>query len=291
MSDPYVLHGTVPHLQHPLLVVYLTGWIDASGAAAAALSRIDDACRTVSLATFDSDLFVDYRARRPTIELRNGVSDRIMWHEIEMKWGHDPNGRAVVTLGGPEPDSNWRKFYGAVGELAQRLGIEQMIGLGAFPYAVPHTRTPLLSVVSPSAELIRDLPHQKASIDMPGGMSAVLEHTLTELGIPCVGLWSQVPHYVSTMTFPQSSMTLLRGVREVAGLQVDMGPLEREAVIQHNRITELVEGNDEHRAMVKQLEVLYDREQEQANRFAETDIPSSDELAAEVERFLRDQGQ
>jgi predicted ATP-grasp superfamily ATP-dependent carboligase len=139
-----------------------------------------------------------------------------------------------------------------------------------------------MSVTSRSAELIRDLPHNSTSLDIPGGMAAVLDHWLTERGIPCIGLWAQVPHYVSAMSFPAASVTLLRAVESISGLAVDVGPLEQEAMVQRNRIEELVQGNDEHRAMVRQLEALYDREQ--------PDLPSSDELAAEVERFLRDQG-
>src|SRR4051794_38520764 len=88
MTDPYtILGGTPPPLDHPTMVVMLTGWIDASGAAAAAMAALDEESHAEVVATFDGDTFIDYRARRPTMELREGVNSNVVWPSIEVKAG------------------------------------------------------------------------------------------------------------------------------------------------------------------------------------------------------------
>ncbi|MEN9646792.1 MAG: hypothetical protein RL238_3461 [Actinomycetota bacterium] len=285
----YQLHGDLPMLDRPVLVVQLNGWIDASGAAAAAMSAIEDSCSSEPLATFDSDLFVDYRARRPLMELREGVNTRLVWNEVELKLGRDRNDHAVLTLTGPEPDSQWKAFSRAVTELSLRLGVYQMVALGAYPFATPHTRASRLSSSSPSADVVANVPYLKNSVDVPAGMSAVLEHALTEAGIASLGIWVQVPHYVSAMSYPGASVALLDGLREVTGISVPSGDLAREADIQRARIDKLVAGNDEHTVMVQQLETAYDAFVDEPAPLSASDIPSADELAAEFEQFLRDQ--
>ncbi|MFM2076270.1 MAG: hypothetical protein RJA49_160 [Actinomycetota bacterium] len=292
MSSLYETHGELPKLDRPILVVTLTGWIDASGAAAAAMAAVEEECNSVPLATFDSDVFIDYRARRPVMELRDGVNTRLVWSDIQLKLGEDLAGHSVLTLTGPEPDSQWKTFARAVTELALRLDVYQMVALGAYPFATPHTRASRLSSSSPSAEVIASVPYLKNSVDVPAGMSALLEHSLTEAGIASLGIWVQVPHYVSAMSYPGASVQLLDGLREVTGVSVAGLGLTREAEVQRARIDQLVSGNDEHTEMVHQLEQAYDAIAQQADEappLQASDIPTVDELAAEFERFLRDQ--
>ena len=280
-----------------MLVVMMSGWIDASGAAAAAMSTIEKETAALPLVAFDDDTYIDYRARRPMLELRDGVSTRLVWSSPELKVGHDANGRDVLLLSGPEPDMAWHRFAATVADLAQQLAVSKMAALGAYPFAAPHTRPPNLSATSPSAEVIAELPFRTSSVDVPAGMAAALEHALAGRGIPALGIWSQVPHYVASMSYPAASVALLEGLTLATGITIDGAELRREAVLQRERLDQLVEGNDEHRAMVAQFERMYDAAEQEAERSAGADqsgggleLRSGDELAAEVERFLRDQG-
>ena len=244
----------------------MTGWIDASGAAAAAMSTLDKETAARPLVTFDDDTYIDYRARRPMLELRDGVSTRLVWSAPELKVGHDANGRDVLLLSGPEPDMAWHRFAATVADLAQQLAVAKMAALGAYPFAAPHTRPPHLSATSPSAEVIAELPFRTSSVDVPAGMAAALEHALAGRGIPALGIWSQVPHYVATMSYPAASVALLEGLTLATGITVDGAELRREAVLQRERLDQLVEGNDEHRAMVAQFERMYDAAEQEADR-------------------------
>lgn len=279
-------------LHEPILIVMMTGWIDAAGAAAAAIEAVAEECETAPVARFDDDTFIDYRARRPTMELRDGVNTNLKWHHIELLAGRSPAGRDVLVLMGPEPDMNWRRFSKAVGDMAVELGVTQMIGFGAYPFAAPHTRTPRLSCSSPSTDVLANVNFARSSVDVPAGMAAALEHTMHGRKIPALGIWAQVPHYVSAMSYPASSVVLLDGLKEATGVDITGSSLRNEIEIQRQRINEMVENNVDHQLMVKQLESLHDAAVEDdadaASAASEMRLKSGDEIAAEIQEFLRD---
>ena len=279
-------------LHEPVLIVMMTGWIDAAGAAAAAIEAVAKECETAPVARFDDDAFIDYRARRPTMELRDGVNSNLRWHHLELLAGRSPAGRDVLVLMGPEPDMNWRRFSEAVGDMAVELGVTQMIGFGAYPFAAPHTRTPRLSCSSPSSDVLATVSFARSSVDVPAGMAAALEHTMHARKIPALGIWAQVPHYVSAMSYPASSAALLDGLKEATGIDITGASLRNEVEIQRQRIDQMVEDNVDHQLMVQQLESLHDAAVEDdadaASAAAEMRLKSGDEIAAEIQEFLRD---
>jgi hypothetical protein len=292
VSPDYRLTGDLPSADAPVLVVMLTGWIDASGAANAAMSALDALTAASTIAVFDADTFIDFRARRPTMEIREGLNSALVWPDIELKHGVTSGGTDVLLLTGPEPDSAWHKFSDAVCDLAMRLGVSMAVGLGAYPFATPHTRPSRLSCTTPDADLRDRVDFLKNSVDVPAGMGAVLEQALHAVSIPAIGIWAQVPHYVSAMTYPAASVALLDGLRGLTGLEVDPGQLRQEAIIQRQRLDNLVAGNTEHAAMLRQLEEAYDVTDDVRSPLLpdEADLPSGEELAAELEQFLRDNG-
>lgn len=293
----------LPTLTDPVMLVMLSGWIDASGAAAEAMSAVQQEIDAVSLVEFDDDLYIDYRARRPTLEIRDGESSRLVWSSPEMQYGTTADGRNLVLLHGPEPDMAWHRFGRTVGDLAERLGVRRMVAFGAYPFATPHTRPVVVSATSPSRDLLATLPFRTNSVDVPAGMTAALEQELHARGIPSVGVWAQVPHYVASMSYPAASVALIDGLTTVSGVTIEAADLRREAVLQRERLDQLVAGNDEHRAMVTQFEEIYDAADDGDDAVGgpgtsegqpgdgELELTSGDELAGEIERFLRDRGQ
>lgn len=297
MTEPFSIIGTPPVLDAPTLVVMLAGWIDASGAAAAAMLALEAECAATPVAVFDGDTFIDYRARRPTMQLRDGINTQLIWPDIELKAGKDLDGRDVLLLTGPEPDMAWRRFGSTVAEIGARFGVQRMVALGAYPFATPHTRLSRLSMSAPSADVVARLHLLKNSVDVPAGVAAVLEHAFHDRGIEAMGIWVQVPHYVASMAYPAATVALLNGLTQVSGVRVDGAAARQETVIQRERLDDLVAGNDEHGAMVRQLEALYDAAESPqrddasptAAPLSDEKIPTAEELGAEFEQFLRDQ--
>lgn len=291
MTDPFEVHEE-PTLDEPVLVTMLLGWIDAGAAAATAMSALENELAARPVVTFDADTFIDYRARRPTLQLRDGVNTQMIWPETRLLAGRDAAGHDVLLLSGHEPDSNWRLFTDTASRLAVDLGARMMIGLGAYPFATPHSRPSRLSMTAATAEVAESLPYIRNSVDVPAGIEAALEQRFAEVGVPAVGLWAQVPHYVSNVPYPGASIALLDGLKDVTGVVIEAVSMRNDAVAHRSRLDELVAASNDHMAMVRQLEAAYDAEVAEAPFAGQPfgPLPTGDELAAELERYLREQG-
>jgi proteasome assembly chaperone (PAC2) family protein len=278
-----------PTLERPVLVMAMEGWVDAGLAAGTAIAFLLAAMPNEILATFDDDALIDFRARRPTLRIVNGVDTELRWSNIRLTTATNRTGRSVLILAGPEPDMRWHGFVSEVVQLASRLEVELVVGLGAFPAPVPHTRPVRLVGTSTEAELAGRVGFLPASIDVPAGVQGALEFAFGEAKIPAVGLWARVPHYAAAMPYPGASAALLEGLARIAELEVDTSSLHTASAATHQQIEQLIAQSDEHSALVRQLEAQHDREEGMAaTSFG--NLPSGDELAAELERFLRGQG-
>ena len=112
--------------------------------------------------------------------------------------------------------------------------------------------------------MLAALPFRLSSVDVPAGMSAALELALHERGIPTLGIWAQVPHYVVSMAYPAASVALLDGLATATGITIAADELRGEAVAHRQRIDQLIAANDEHQAMVEQFERMYDAAEQAA---------------------------
>jgi proteasome assembly chaperone (PAC2) family protein len=279
-----------PELDAPVLILALDGWIDAGLGAANARASLLTTMSPRTVARFDSDELLDHRARRPTMHLVDGVVTGLTWPSVELQTASDAAGSDVLLLVGAEPDHAWGAFTNSVVDLALDLQVRLVVGLGAYPAPVPHTRPTRLAVTASDASLATNN-LVRATVDVPAGVQAAIERRAHELGLAAVGLWAQVPHYLAAMPYPAASVALLDGLGDVAGLRVGNDTLRGEADATRQRVDALVNENDEHKQMVAQLEASVDAEQESTNTaLGVGPLPSGDELAAELERFLRDQG-
>jgi proteasome assembly chaperone (PAC2) family protein len=278
-----------PALHRPVLVVGLEGWVDAGLGAATAIASILAADSSELVATFDGDHFLDQRARRPLVRLVDGVNTEITWPQTQLRASHDVEGNDVLYLVGPEPDFHWRGFVDAIVELAQRFGVRLVVGLGAFPAPAPHTRPVRLVATAPptSSELIDRVGRARGELEVPAGVSSALEVGFSDAGMDMVTLWARVPHYVAAMAFPEASAALVEGIGSIAGLRFDSSQLRRAADASRRQVDEVIASNRDHLEMVHKLEQNVDASE--GNPLGIETLPSGDELAAELEKFLRDE--
>lgn len=292
MTDPLVDVHFTPELHEPVMIVAMDGWIDAGLGAANAVTALMSVTGAETIAEFDADRLLDHRARRPVMHLVNGLITGLTWPSIELKAGTDAAGNDLLLLVGAEPDFEWQAFADAVVDLAHDHECRMVVGLGAYPAPVAHTRPTALSVTTSSAELSDTLHgYVRGTLDVPGGIHAVLDVAANDSGIPAMGLWAQVPHYVASMPYPAASVALIEGLGEVTGLEVDLGQLPSDAKATRLRLDELVAENTQHQAMVRQLEEMMDEGlggPDDAPTFGFDHLPSGDELAEELQEFLRE---
>jgi hypothetical protein len=282
----YERHGDV-NVVAPVMVMCLEGWVDAGLGAAAAMAAILSQADTEPIVTFDGDELIDRRARRPVARITEGVHEGLTWSGIQLRAGKDVAGTDAVFLVGPEPDFRWGAFTRDVVELSQSLDVRMLVGLGAFPAPVPHTRSVRLAATASNHELASQVGFVAGTIEVPAGIQAALEVAHAEAGIPAIGLWARVPHYAAAMPYPAASAALVDALAVVSGLSFSSDELNTAGVITNKRVDELIANSDEHRQMVLQLEQQIDAAEPQPDL---TNLPSGDELAVELERFLRDQG-
>lgn len=278
-------------LDQPVLVVALEGWVDAGMGASAAIAHLLTGSPTATAATFDTEPLIDQRARRPIARLEDGITTELTWPTIRLLAGKDKVGADILYLTGPEPDFGWPSFIEAVIGLVRRFGVRIVVGLGAFPAPTPHTRpVRLASTVPPdSADLAGRVGTVNGTLEVPAGVQTALEVALGEAGVPVIGLWARVPHYVSAMPYPEASAALIDGVCAVTGTVLDTVALRTAGEASRSQVDELIGANPEHLDMVKRLELAIDSEEGTPLGFA-SDLPSADEIAEELEQFLRGEG-
>jgi predicted ATP-grasp superfamily ATP-dependent carboligase len=277
-----------PDLDDPVLVLAVEGWIDAGLAAATTADVLSDQLDTITVARFSTDDLLDYRARRPIAHLENGVLRGLTWPSLELRAATDLEGKELLLLVGAEPDRLWQQFTDEVVGLALDFGARLCVGLGAYPFAAPHTRPPRVACTA-STPSLADGGFLRASLDFPGGIQAAVEQGCHSRGIGSVGLWAQIPHYLPpAMPFPAGSVALIEALARIGELSLPFGDLPGRAEATRNRLDDLIAQNPEHVAMLHQLETAYE-EAEAPRSFAPEDLPTGDELVAELEQFLRDQ--
>jgi proteasome assembly chaperone (PAC2) family protein len=263
----------------PSLVVALDGWVDAGSAATTAANTVAEG--SVEIANFDADAIFDYRARRPTLEIVDGRPESLVWPELSVR-SRRISERDVLILTGAEPDYRWHEVSRDVVELAGRLGVTEWISLGAIPAAVPHTRpVPILGTASEPGLLRGGVQAgPEGTLTVPAAAISVLDIAVTKAGIPAVGYFAQIPHYISG-PYPSASIELLRVLGRHLGLELDTGSLHEEARLMRVRLDAAAAREETTRTYVERLETMVD----------EARLPSGDDLITEIERFLREGGQ
>jgi hypothetical protein len=262
----------------PSLVAAFDGWVDSGAAATTALGTLTDEARIV--ARFDADRLFDYRARRPTLDILDGRLTEIVWPELVLRATRIAE-RDLLILTGAEPDYRWREFADAIIELTRQLGVAEWISLGAIPAAVPHTRSvPILGTASEPGLLrggIKAGPLGRLRV--PSALVSVLELEVSRTGVPALGYFAQVPHYVSG-PYPGAALALLRSLGRHLDLDLPEGELPEESRQLRSHLDSLATGDATTRAYVERLESMVDEER----------LPEGDDLIEEIERFLRDGG-
>jgi proteasome assembly chaperone (PAC2) family protein len=273
-----------PALQRPVMVAAFEGWNDAADAASGALAWLRGRWRAKRMATIDPEEFFDFQVSRPQVSLVDGVTRQITWPANDVFSAHiEEVGRDVVLLSGVEPNLRWKTFCDTVLGVARETGCEMVVTLGALLADVPHTRPIRLTGTAADPELIERLGLSHSRYEGPTGIVGVLHDACRRAGFPSVSLWAPVPHYVASPPNPKATQALIERLADLIGVPVGVGDLVEAGTAWEERVNELVASDPDVSSYVRQLE---ERDDDQID---ERDLPTGETLAAELERFLRDQ--
>src|SRR4051812_11268962 len=286
--QPLIWEHRPDGLRAPALVCAFTGWNDAGDAASAALQFLGASLGATRFARIDPEDFFDFQATRPKIKFVEGRTRSIEWPEIEIYAARVPRApRDLVLIQGAEPSMRWRSFCRLIVDLAEALGTQLVVTLGALLADVPHSRPVPITGFSSDASLPRRLGLQQSGYGGPTGIVGVLHSACQEAGLPSASLWASVPHYVAAAPNPKAALALVRQLERVVGVTVDASELESAAADYERQVSLAVQSDPDVQAFVERLEAAAEEEEPM---LGPGDLPSGDVLAREFQRFLRQRG-
>ncbi|WP_369199538.1 proteasome assembly chaperone family protein [Streptomyces sp. PU-14G] len=278
-----------------VMLYHFEGFMDAGDTGEQIVEQLLETRPYVTVARFDVDRLIDYRARRPMMTFR---SDRWVSYEtpqLELRLMRDATDAPFLLLSGPEPDNEWEGFTQAVGEIVERVRARLSVTFHGIPMGVPHTRPVGLTPHGNRTELV---PAQRSVFEeaqVPGSAAALTELRLSESGHDVLGVVAHVPHYIARSRYPDAALVVAEAITSATGLVLPdtAHALRTEALRTQNEIErQLAEGDEELVSVVRGLEQQYDAvagAETRGNLVAEpVELPSADELGAVFEKFLAD---
>ena len=276
-------------LRAPAMVCAFQGWNDAGDAASSAVSFLASSLHARRFARIDSEEFYDFQSNRPNVQFNDANEREIVWPTVEVFEATAPRApRDIVLVQGVEPSLRWRAFTGHLVDLAEALGVQVVVSLGALLGDVPHTRPVTISGHATDPALIEraGMHASMSTYEGPTGIVGVLHAACAQAGLPSASLWAGVPHYVAAAANPKAALALVRRVEGLIGVSVDVSELESAAADYERQVGLAVQSDPDIQAFVERLEQAAESE----DGVAPEDVPSGDAIAREFQRFLRQRG-
>jgi proteasome assembly chaperone (PAC2) family protein len=274
-------------LRAPALICAFKGWNDAADSASSALTFVGSALGARRFATIDPEEFYDFQSVRPRVKLVDNHARAIEWPTVELHEARVPRApRDLVILSGTEPSMRWRTFARVIVDLAEALGTQLVVTMGALLADVPHTRPVSVTGLASDPGLVARLGLTRSSYEGPTGIVGVLHAACQDAGLPSASLWAAVPHYIAAAPNPKAALALVRKLEGLVGVAVDATDLEDAAADYDRQVNAAVQSDPDVQAFVEQLEQAAGTETSESPG----PLPSGDTIARELQRFLRQRG-
>lgn len=273
-------------LRDPIMIAAFRGWNDAGDAASFAATHLIRVWSAKKVASIEPEEFYDFQAIRPQVHLKDGLTREITWPQNEI-WAarRDDEARDALILVGTEPNLRWKTFSQLIVQVAREHGAKLVLTFGALLADVAHSRPVPITGTAADPELVDRLQLNRSQYEGPTGIVGVLHDAFAAAGVDSASLWAAVPHYVAVTPNPKAALALTSKAVELTGVAADVEDLQRAAATYEERVGELVAGDEDVQAYVRLLEQRSD--ETAIEESADSDLPSGDALAAELENFLR----
>ncbi|HEV3320438.1 MAG TPA: PAC2 family protein [Solirubrobacteraceae bacterium] len=284
---PLIWDRRPDELRAPAMICAFQGWNDAGDSASTAVSFLASALEADRFARIDSQEFYDFQANRPSVRLTEGNYEEVMWPTVEVFEAFAPRAtRDLVLVQGVEPSMRWRAFSAHLVDLAEALGVQVIVSLGALLGDVAHSRPVTMTGCASDPLLVARLGITPSTYEGPTGIVGVLHHTCVQAGLPSATIWAGVPHYVAAAANPKAALALVRRVEGLVGVSVDVSELEVASADYERQVGIAVQSDPDIQAFVERLEQEADAEAEASPK----EVPDGDALEREFQRFLKQRG-
>lgn len=277
------------------LVVLMTGFTDAGGTVSGVIEYVREELDPRPLVSFSNDALLDYRARRPIVTFDQDHLTDYRPQRLELSLVRDALGQPFLVLAGYEPDFGWDAFAEAVLDLGEEYDVSSVTWVHAIAMPVPHTRTLGATVSGTRGDLVDAHSIWRPHTQVPATVGHLLEIRLSQAGATVTGFVLLVPHYLADTDYPGATAAALEKLMSATGLVFALDDLREEDRDYVERVEEQITSNEELERMVRGLEERYDAYAARlasgaapsgTGTFDEAALPSADELAAELERYL-----
>lgn len=290
-SELYELHDDdfdVPRGLH--LIAGLTGFTDSGSTISQLGNHIFEKLDYRVVAMFENDELLDYRSRRPVMFFEK---DHISSYEpqvLALYLVTDEVGQKFLYLHGYEPDFKWDAFVDAVLEIVDIFEVLDFTWVHSIPFPIPHTRPISVTVSGNRKDLIDAVSEWKPQTQVPGNVLHLLEFRFTQEDIPSAGFVLLVPHYLSDVEYPQAAVAAFERITAATGLVFPTDSLREEGIKFTTELTKNISENPELAKLVANLETGYNSDSSgtfnpKLSR-PEREVPSADQIAAELEEYL-----
>lgn len=269
----------LPPLRDPIMVVGLTGWVDAGNTSTQLSELLAAQLDATPFADLDLADRIDFSHTRPVL---SGLGDerRVSFPRLTCAASSEdltPNA-SVVLLTGPELSLDWPTVTTGIVEFARTLGVQRMLSFTGMPSVVSHRRRlPVIAAEFGKRRLAPDS-GSVASVQVdyrgPTGLNAVILEAASRADIPAVGVWAQVPIYLASTTSVLGLEALLPVVNTLCEISLDPGAIASRAAFERATVDEKARGDDELQVAIRAAD--------------DSDDLGASELIWEIEHFLDD---
>src|SRR3954453_5753345 len=253
--QPLIWESRPDGLRAPAILCAFSGWNDAGDAASAALTFIGESLNPERFARIDPEDFYDFQSTRPHISFGDDGKREITWPGIEIFAARVPRApRDLILVQGPEPSMRWRSFCRHLVDLAEALGTQLVVTIGALLADVPHTQPVGITGLASDEALVTKLGLTETTYEGPTGIVGVLHTACTEAGLPSASLWGTVPPSVAAAPNPKAALALVRKVETLIAVNVDASDLEKATSEYERQVGLAVQSDPDVQPFVQRLE-------------------------------------
>lgn len=268
-----------------MMICAFAGWNDGGEAATTAVRNLRSQWGARRFAEIDPEEFYDFQVNRPMVRLIEGSTRRIDWPASRFSWARI-NDRDVIVFVAVEPNVRWRAYARSVLQVCSDMDVALLVTLGAFLADVPHTRPAPVNAASEDEDWLARPEVVAARYEGPTGIVGVLNSAAALAGVPALSLWAAAPHYLPQSRNPKVALALLEALRDLTGLEIDTGEIELAARVFEREVSEAIDEDGNLAAYVQRLEEA--SEAMGSGEEGALEAASGDDIAAELERFLRE---
>ena len=270
------------------MLIAFGGWSDAGEASTGVINHLLSSFESSGIssgeliAEINSEDYYDYQVNRPLILINDSMVRSLTWPGVQVFALPYPQGdRDFILVRGVEPSMRWRAFADELLDFADDCEVSTVISIGSMLADTPHSRAIPVSGTGAHPDIAAKLGVEISRYEGPTGILAVIGDGCVRREIDALALWAAIPHYANGSPSPKATLALVNALEDFLSISLPLASLPHEASEWEEAVNQMVSEDSDIEEYIKTLEESKDQ--------SDISGENGEELAREVERFLRRQ--